>query len=71
MVGINEAKIAENISAKVLYNNWTYVQLRGEVPIKIQPKILCSRCYEQGGANLQIIWEVTFEQGRGEAPTGI
>ena len=52
MVAINEAKIVENISAKELYNNWTYVQLRGEVLTGVYHWILCSRCYEQGGANL-------------------
>ena len=42
MVAINEAKIVENISAKELYNNWTYVQLRGEVLNKMYCPRLCA-----------------------------
>ena len=47
-----EAKIVENISAKVLYKNWTYTLLRIEVLTGVYHWILCSRCYEKGGANL-------------------
>ena len=56
MVGINEAKIVETITAKVLYNNWTYTQLRIEAQTGVYHWILCSRCYERR---------------RGEAPIGI
>lgn len=42
MVGINEAKIVENISAKVLYNNWTYMQLRGEALNKMYNPRYCA-----------------------------
>ena len=42
MVGINEAKIAENISAKVLYNNWTYTLLRIEAPNKMYNPRYCA-----------------------------
>ncbi len=47
MAGINEAKIAENIFAKVLYNNWTFTQLRIEAPTGVYHWILCSRCFER------------------------
>ena len=44
----------------------TFEQRRSEAPIKIQPKILCSRCYEQGRGEAANNWEDTFEQGRGK-----
>ena len=49
----------------------TFEQRRSEAPIKIQPKILCSRCYEQGRVEAANNWEITFEQRRGEVPIGI
>ena len=72
MVGINEAKIVENITAKVLYNNWTYTQLRIEAQTGVYHWILCSRCFEQRrGEVTNIFWEITFARRRGEAPMGI
>ena len=73
MVGINEAKIAENIAAEVLYNNWTYMQLRGKVLNKMYSPKYCAASYvmSKDGAKPQIIWEFTFELRRGETVTRI
>lgn len=36
-----------------------------------RPRYCVADVTSKGGAKLQIIWEFIFEQGRGEAPTGI
>ena len=53
MVGINEAKIVENIFAKELYKNWTYVQLRSEAPNKMySPRYCAADVTSKDGAKL-------------------